>query len=198
MNGGGMIKRVIATSAAVLLLSGCLSLGGKAPPTLFTLGATRGAAAGASTTGKVADALVVAEPEVDRRLGVQRVAVQVDASNVAYLKDAMWVERPSRLFRALLAETLRAKGGRLVFEDDQPLAGSARRLSGRLIDMGYDVRAQAAVVRFEAVRDLGNGEVSVRRFEAVESGVSAKPESVGPALNRAANKVAAEVADWVG
>lgn len=198
MNGGRMIKRVIAAGGAVLLLSGCLSLGGKSPPTLFTLGAERGAAAGASTTGKVADALVVAEPEVDRRLGVQRVAVQVDASNVAYLKDAMWVERPSRLFRALLAETLRAKSGRLVFEDDQPLARGARRLSGRLIDMGYDARAQAAVVRFEAVRDLGNGEVSVRRFEAVEGGVSAKPESVGPALNRAANKVAAEVADWMG
>jgi cholesterol transport system auxiliary component len=37
-----------------------------------------------------------------------------------------------------------------------------------------------------------------RRFESVVSGVQARPEPVGEALNRAANQVADEVAEWVG
>lgn len=192
------MKRALFALAALGALSGCLSMGGKTPPTLFSLGADNPAPAGTSATGKVSDGVIVIEPETDRRLGVQRVAVQVDATNVAYLKDALWVEKPSRLFRSLLAETLRAKGGRLVFEGDQPLARGAARLSGRLVDMGYDARNMSAVVRFDAVRDAGGGNLSTKRFEAVISGVPATPAAVGPALNRAANKVAAEVADWVG
>lgn len=192
------MKRTLFALAATVALSGCLSLGGKAPPTLFTLGASQAVPAGTTATGKASEAVIVVEPEADRRLGVQRVAVQVDASNVAYLKDALWVERPTRLFRGLLAETLRARGGRLVFEEDQPLARGAQRLSGRLVDMGYDARAMAAVVRFDAVRELPGGTLTTKRFEAVVNGVSAKPEAVGPALNRAANQVAAQVAEWVG
>jgi cholesterol transport system auxiliary component len=109
----------------------------------------------------------------------------------------MWVERPARLFQGLLAETLRAKSGRLVFEAGDTDAKGAVRLSGRLVEMGYDARSRAVVVRFDALRDAG-GALSTRRFEAVEPGVLPDAASVGPAINRAANKVAAEVADWVG
>jgi cholesterol transport system auxiliary component len=123
--------------------------------------------------------------------------VQVDAANVAYLQNALWVERPARLFSGLLAETLRARGGRLVFLESEANTPGAVRLSGRLLEMGYDARDQAVMVRFDAIRSKG-GEIATRRFEHVVSGIAAKPEAVGPALNEAANAVAAEVAEWVG
>jgi cholesterol transport system auxiliary component len=187
-----------ALLALPLTLAGCVNLGGgKVPPLLMTLTADSTAAAGAAQSGKITDAVVVAEPETDRRLSAQRVPVQVDAASVAYLQKAMWVERPARLFQGLLAETLRAKSGRLVFEAGDTDAKGAVRLSGRLVEMGYDARSRAVVVRFDALRDAG-GALSTRRFEAVEPGVLPDAASVGPAINRAANKVAAEVADWVG
>ncbi len=195
--GASMRIMALGSMAVALTLSGCVSLGGgKAPPTLFTLSAASKPVAGNTLAGKVSEALVVVEPEADRRLAVTRVPVQIDDANVAYLKDAMWVERPTRLFRGLLAETLRAKGNRLVFEDDQAEARGSLRLSGRLVEMGFDARSMSAIVRFDAVRDVGAGQVATRRFEAIEPGISADAASVGPALNRAANKVAAEVAEW--
>lgn len=184
---------------AFAVLAGCVSLGGgKAPPTLVSLTPATAAPAGTNVSGNLRDALVVAEPETDRRLAVQRIPVQIDDANVAYLQDAQWVERPARLFRALLAETIRAKSGRLVVEDNQIEAGGGGRLAGRLLDMGYDARRQAVVVRYDAIRETKGGGVTTRRFEAVVPGVQPKTEFVGPALNQAANQVAQQVADWVG
>ena len=98
-----MVARPLISAALVPvlagLLAGCVSFGGgKAPDTLFTLTASRSAAAGAAVSGKAESALVVFDPDVDRALAVQRVAVSVDPANVAYLKNALWAERPSRLF----------------------------------------------------------------------------------------------------
>lgn len=194
-----MLRGATATLLA-LALTGCLGLGGGKPPaTLFSLTASQAAPAGSTASGKPAsDALMVMEPEADRRLAVQRIPVQVSASSVAYLQNALWVERPARLFRSLLAETLRARGGRPVLEDDQSATPAGLRLGGRLVEMGYDARNQSVVVRYDALRTGARGEVATRRFESVIPGVSAKPESIGPALNRAANDVAVQVADWMG
>ena len=194
-----MIARIGLAGALALALSACVNLGGgKAPPTLVSLTPASAPAAGANASGTARDALVVAEPETDRRLAVQRIPVQIDDANVAYLQDAQWVERPARLFRALLAETIRAKSGRLVIEDNQAEATGNTRLAGRLLDMGYDARRQAVVVRYDAIREERGGAITTRRFEAVVPGVEPKTASVGPALNQAANQVAQQVADWVG
>lgn len=188
-----------AATALALLLGGCIGFGGAKPPeTLIALTASAAPAAGTGASGARNDALVVMEPEVDRKLAVLRVPVRVDRASVAYLADAAWVERPARQFRALLAETLRASGKRLVLEDDGTIGPTAQRLGGRLVDMGYDAAQQAVVVRFEAIRSTGAGAVETRRFESVIPGVSARPEAIAPALNRAANAVAADVASWIG
>ena len=195
-----MMPKSLALAALVLALGGCVNLGGggKVPPTLFSLTPAKTAPAGASASGRIEDAIVVAEPETDRRLGVQRVPVQVDDASVAYLQNAVWIERPARLFRALLAETIRARGARLVFEDGEAASGAGVRLTGRLLEMGYDARSLSVVVRYDAIRSSKTGELVRRRFESVVPGVTAKPEAVGPALNRAANDVAVQVAEWVG
>lgn len=197
----GHVRRLGMAALLALALGGCLGsvLGGtKAPPTLLRLTASETAPAGSSASGKPADAIMVMEPETDNRLAVQRVPVQVNAVDVAYLKDAQWVERPARQFRALLAERLRAKGGRLVLEDDQPVPATGTRLSGKLLDLGYDARSLSVVVRFDALRTMPGGQVTTRRFEAAIPGVSATAAAVGPALNKAANEVAGQVVEWMG
>lgn len=185
-----------APLAVLLLLGGCLSFGPKTPPTLFDLTAENPAPAGAGQSGTLASALVVEVPDAPLELNVTRIPVQIDGSNLAYVKKAGWVERPARLFHRLLAETIRARGSRLVLESE-PGTGASEVLSGRLLAMGFDAPSNSAVVRFDAMRATRGGQVKVRRFEAVQ-GASAKPEVLGPALNRAANDVARQVAEWVG
>ena len=194
-----LLLKAAPIAALALALGGCLSLGDKVPDTLFSLTPARIAPAGTAASGNFGDAIIVVEPETDRRLSVQRVPVQIDDASVAYLQKAMWVERPSRLFRALLAETIRAKGNRLVFEDSEAASSGGTRLSGRLLDMGYDARTLSVVVRYDAIRSGGKGAaMATKRFESIVPGIAAKPEAVGPALNKAANDVAAQVAEWVG
>lgn len=195
--------RIIGTGAPLLaaaLLAGCVSVGpggGKAPSQLITLTAESTAPAGNIGSGSLADALVVLDPDTDRRLDVQRVPVQVDDATLAYLQDAFWVERPARQFRRLLAETIRARGNRLVLESSDDETGGRITLSGRLREMGYDSRSSSVVVRFDAVRKHPSGQLEARRFESVVPGVDPKAASVAPALNRAANDVARQVSDWV-
>ncbi|WP_245647656.1 ABC-type transport auxiliary lipoprotein family protein [Novosphingobium lentum] len=191
-----MRKLLLAAPLLALSLGGCVSFGAKPPPTLFNLTPDHPAAAGATSSGTYANAIVVLEPTADQRLDVLRVPVQVDPSSVAYLQKALWVARPARLFQHLIAETLRGRGTRLVVEADPGMGGL--RLSGHLIDMGYDKATSSAVVRFDAVKEGPGGRVETKRFESTVSGIEAKPEVVGPALNQAANTVAGQVADWVG
>ena len=197
---GGIVPGYVKHAGALagfLLLAGCISFGGKAPKQLISLTPERTAPAGDLGATSLRQALVVLDPEADRRLDVQRVPVQVDDATIAYLKDATWVERPARQFRRLLAETIRAKGKRLVVEAGDASEGGKTVLGGRLLDMGYDARSQAVVLRFDALRTDAAGNAVSRRFEATVPGVSPKVESVAPALNKAANEVAAQVADWV-
>lgn len=195
----GQLLRAGLSAALALALSACVSLGGgKVPPTLLTLTPEATAPAGAAASGVPAEALMVMEPETDQHLSVLRVPVQIDDANIAYLQNAQWVEKPSRLFRALLAETLRAKTGRLILEDSQatvPTAGT--QLSGRLIAMGYDARSGSVVVRYDAIRTAPGGVVQTKRFESVVPGVPAEAAAVAPALNQAANDVAGQVAAWM-
>lgn len=184
---------------ALALLGGCVNLGGKPPKNLIALTATATAPAGVLAGTRRTEALIVLDPDTDRRLDALRVVVQVDEARVAYLQKVAWAERPARQFRRLLAETLRARGGQLVLEGGDAEAGvKAPTLSGRLIDMGYDARSGAVVVRFDAIREDVDGKITARRFESVVPGIAPKPKQVAPALNKAANDVAKQVADWVG
>lgn len=187
----------IAPLAALLLLGGCLNFGGKAPKLLLRLTPAVTAPAGDMGSATLKDALVVMDPETDRRLDVPQVPVQVDDTTIAYLKDATWVEKPARQFRRLLAETIRARDKRLVVEAGDANEGGKSILAGRLLDMGYDARSRSVVVRYDAMREDAAGTVVSRRFEATVAGVAPKVESVAPALDQAANEVARQVADWV-
>jgi cholesterol transport system auxiliary component len=189
-----------ATWAAplALALAGCVSLSPDPPESLLTLTAVRAAPAGAAVTGEAASALAVIEPATDQRLNVARVPVLVSDSSVAYLKDAVWVEKPARLFQRLLSETIRAGGSRLVVAEGDLGYTAANKLSGRLLEMGYDAGTGEVVVRYDAVLQAPGGQVRSQRFESRVPGVAAEVGAVGPALNEAANSVAGQVAAWVG
>lgn len=190
-------------AALALALSGCVSLGVKVPESLLTLSPTASAPLGAGAEAGGADmksAIAVLTPEVPAKLDVLRVPVNVSATEIAYLEDAIWIEKPARLFRRVLGETMRARSGEnaplILDSDDTPLrAGTFLR--GTLMEMGYDAPSGEVVVRYDAIRSDAQGAAVTRRFEARETGVTADALSVGPALNRAANTVAAEVADWM-
>jgi cholesterol transport system auxiliary component len=181
------------------LLGGCVNLGGAEPPaSLLTLTPAARAPAGAMAGGQVADAILVIEPETPQRLAVPRVPVQQGDASLAYLKDAVWVERPARLFGRLVAETIRAGGKRLVLDGSELQFAARTKLSGQLTELGYDAPSASVIVRFDAVLQEPSGEVRTRRFEAVTANVTPEAAAVGPALNAAANRVAAEIAAWVG
>lgn len=188
----------LAVPFAALALSGCVSLGGgDPPPTLFTLTPTASAPAGSGSAGLGKEALTVVEPDAPARIAVTRVPVQVDDSNVAYLEDALWVEKPARLFRRLLSETITTRTGRIVIDGTDATIDTRQKLRGALVDFGYDARSASVVVRYDAILDNNDDRLVTRRFESVIPGVLAEPAPVGDAINRAANDVAGQVADWM-
>ncbi len=189
-------SRLALVAGAALALSGCVSIGTKAPNSLIALTPEASLPAGEGASGTLARSVVVMEPSADARIAVLRVAVQVDPTNIAYLKDAQWVERPSRQFQHLVAETLRARAGTLVVEGD--VDSWQQRLSGRLLDMGYDVPSHSVVVRFDAVKETPGGHMETRRFESVIPHVGDHVKAITPAINHAANDVARQIVAWLG
>ncbi len=193
-----MHRPVLFALPLVLALGGCVSLGGEPPASLLTLSPEASAPVGPGI-GSGTDQPVIAILTIDTpaKLDVLRVPVAVSDTEIAYLQEAFWIEKPARLFRRLVGETIRSRGKAMVVDGDNTATLATITLKGTLIDMGYDAPTSSAVVRFDAVRIDKDGKVTTRRFEARETGVLAETRAVGAALNTASNKVAAEVADWV-
>jgi cholesterol transport system auxiliary component len=203
-----MMKRITAATrpyrpllalAATLPLAACISFGEDPPPTLMTLTAETPLGAGPGQTASAANMMAVLVPSAPQALMTQRVPVQASATGIAYLKNAQWVESPNRLFRNLLAETISVRTGRVVNDPRNFSLAPDTRLSGRLTSFGLDAAARAVVVTYDASLTRGEpGEIQARRFEARVPVSAQTGSAVAVALNRAANQVAVEVADWVG
>lgn len=192
------LRPLLLALPLALALSGCISLGGEPPESLLTLSPAARAPAGPGIAGDASRPVIAVMPfDTPAKLDVLRVPVAVSDTELAYLQEAFWVEKPARLFRQLVGETIRAKGAAMVIDGNDIASMPTVTLQGTLIDMGFDAATSEAVVRFDAVRTGTDGAVATRRFEARESGVTADARSVGAGLNVAANKVAAEVAEWV-
>jgi cholesterol transport system auxiliary component len=200
MNGR---MRILASIALLLSAGGCslgglLGGGGKAPTTLQTLTPeaadpgpmTRAAAAGQAVT--------IGVPVVAKELRSIRVPVQVTPTDVQYVTGVQWVDTPDRLFKDLVAETVRRTTGRVVLDPGQTSLDPGLILSGQLQKFGYDAATGQVVVEFDgALSTAGGNRVDARRFVATAP-ADGSGASVGPALNRAANQVALDVAKWIG
>ena len=192
------VFRSAAMAAAVLALSGCVSFGGKPPKSLLTLTSSATAPAGTVASGNAKTAIALTEFDAPAKLDVTRVPVQVTDSEIAYVKDAVWNEKPARLLSRLIAETIRSKSDRLVIDGDDPGAQAVTRISGTLREFGYDARTGEVVAILDAAKLGAGSSVTTKRFETRIPGIAAEAGPVGAALNQAANTLAGEVAAWVG
>lgn len=179
-----------------LALSGCISLTPEPPASLLTLTATT--QSDSAPAASAASAIKIMEPETPARLNVPRVPVQIDDTEVAYLKDAIWVEKPARLFRSLVSEVVRTRTGRFVVDGDDQGFIAPMQLRGSLREFGYDARTSSVVVKYDAVKIAADGAVESRRFSTSVGGVLPEAAAVGTALNTASNQLAVEIADWIG
>jgi len=197
-----MMQR-FAPIIAALALAGCgplVQVGGNAPApdALLVLRADAPPPQWAGPTA-VGDTLAVAIPDVPAELQTLRLPVQLTSATVQYLAGASWAEQPNRQFQRLLADTL-AGAGVAMLDTRSGGVAPARALSGHLREFGLDVRGAPVVrVRYDAqlAGPRGAGTVALRSFVAEEKVASQQPAVVAAALNRAANRLAGEVAAWV-
>ena len=189
----------LAALALVIPLGGCISFGAKPPPSLLTLTATQQVPVGRPVSSATATSITILVPAVPQTLSGSRVPVQATATEVAYLKDAIWAEPPQRLFARLLSDTISAKTGRVVLSTAQSFSDPGARLSGELRNFGVDATTSEAVVTYDAALIRSEDKaVEKQRFEVRVPVSAILPQPVGVALDQAANTIAGQVADWVG
>jgi len=181
-----------------LTLSGCISLAAEAPPSLLVLKAENTVAEGTLRSGPASTALVVLQPAVPRKLETTRVPVQISASSIAYLTDAIWADKPADLFRELLIETIAAQNDRLVLNNSDAAGQEDEQLSGSLHEFGIEEDTLEAVIVYDAVQLRGGEPIRKKRFEIRESLIEIGAVQAGDALNKAANRLAEQVAKWIG
>lgn len=189
--------RLFLVALGALSLASCFG-GKKVPPTLLTLTSAAPPSANANRASSPGEAITIDVPIVSKELATTRVPALVGPTAVAYIQNLQWVESPDRLFQDLLQETVIRTTNRVVLDPRQSSLDPGLHLSGTLTRFGYDTQAGAVVVRYDgALSTAGGTKVETRRFEATEP-ADGTAGTVGPALNNAANKVAYEVAAWVG
>jgi cholesterol transport system auxiliary component len=193
-----IVAVVLAGALAGCSVGGLLGGGGKAPTTLVTLTPeapdpgqiTRAAASGQAVT--------ISTPTVSRELRTVRVAVQVNPTDIQYVTNLQLVDTPDRLFADLVAETVRRTTNRVVLDPQQTTLDPGVTVTGELQRFGYDAATGQVIVQFDgSLAAAGGNRIETRRFTATAP-ADGSAATVGPALNRAANEVALQVARWIG
>jgi len=191
------MNRLSLVALGALSLASCFG-GKKVPPTLLSLTSSAPTPASITRAAAPGDAITIDVPVVPKELATTRVPAQIGPTAIAYIKDVQWVESPDRLFQDLVQETVIRTTGRVVLDPRQASLDPGLHLTGTLSRFGYDAQEGMVIVRYDgALAAVGGTRVETRRFEAREP-ADGTARTVGPALNAAANRVAAEVAQWVG
>jgi cholesterol transport system auxiliary component len=192
-----------AGTALIAALGGCsigsmLGGGGKPPVTLVTLTPEAAEPAQIARAAASGQAVTVAIPTAPRELSTVRVPVQLTPSDVQYVANLQLADTPARLFGGLVAETVRRTTNRVVLDPAQTALDPGLVVSGQLQRFGYDASTGQVVVTYDgSLSTAGGSRTETRRFTASVP-ADGTGGSVGPALNRAANQVAQEVAKWIG
>jgi cholesterol transport system auxiliary component len=188
----------LALAAGACSLGGLLGGGGKPPPVLFTLTPEAPAPADVVRSSSAEQAVTIEVPETPTELKVLRVPVQVAPTEVEYVTNLQWADTPDRMFQRLLSETVRRTTNRVVLNPAQTTLDPGTVVSGQLQHFGYDAQTGQVEVTYDAAMTKADGSaVQTRRFEAREA-ANGTAATVAPALNRAANEVALQVAQWIG
>ncbi len=199
------LVRVFGPIALAAALSGALGGcsissmlgGGKVPATLLTLTPEAADPGQMTRSASAAQAVTIAVPVIAKELRTTRVPAQVDANNVQYLANMQWVDTPDRLFQALVAETVRRTTNRVVLDSRQAALDPGLLVNGQLQQFGYDAQTGQVIVQYDgALSTEGGAHIETRRF-TVTLPADGTAATVGPALNRAANQVALDIAKWI-
>jgi len=195
--------RYAAALSLALAVGGCSLgglLGGGSKPPAYLLTLTPEAADPGSTSRSAAagQAITINAPVVPKELQTVRVPAQVSPTQVQYVTDLTMVDTPDRMFENLLAETIRRTTNRVVLDTGATTLDPGLVVGGQLQHFGYDAQTGQVVVEFDAAISTKDGtRVQTRRFVAQQP-ADGTAATVGPALNRAANQVATEAAQWIG
>jgi cholesterol transport system auxiliary component len=187
---------IAATALGGCSLSGLLGGGGKAPATLQTLTSEAPDPGPLVRSANAGQAVTVTTPVISTELRTLRVPVQVSPTSVQYVTGLQWVDTPDKLFQNLLEDTIRRTTNRVVLDSSQSGFDPGVTLHGQLERFGYDAQTGQVMVVYNGSMSTATG-VQSRRFVATAPADGTGP-SVGPALNRAANQVALDVAKWIG
>jgi cholesterol transport system auxiliary component len=188
----------LAAALSACSLGGLLGGGGKPPTTLVTLTPEAPAPAQIARNATAGQSVTIETPTVPKELAFVRVPVQLGPTNVQYVTNLTLVDTPDRLFQNLLEETVRRTTNRVVLAPAQSTLDPGVTVTGQLQRFGYDASTGQVVVTYDAAMSTGGGAgVQARRFTATAP-ADGTAASVGPALNRAANQVALDVAKWIG
>ncbi len=191
-----MNRRATLAAFLALALGGCVSFGPKAPKILMAMTTSAAVPVGSVRQASADNTLLILTPTASAAVSTVRIPVY-DGTAISYVADGAWNEPPVRALQRLLSETVTARTAKIVLDPRQFGANPAMRLSGQLQRFGIDPVAMQAVITFDAQLSREAGRVETRRFEAkAPLGAIDAPQS-GTALNRAANDLAAQVADWV-
>jgi cholesterol transport system auxiliary component len=142
-------------------------------------------------------AVTVELPVISNELHTVRVPVQISPTDIQYVTGLQWADTPDRLFQNLVEETVRRTTNRVVLDPNQTGLDPGVVLHGELERFGYDAQTGQVVVAYNGSLASADGTVQTRRFVATAP-ADGTGATVGPALNRAANQVAREVAQWIG
>lgn len=194
--------RFAAPVALALTLTACMGglLGGgaKTPPWLLTLTPQAPTPENIARTAGPGEAVTIEAPVIPKEIRTNRVPVHSGPIAIAYVKDLTWVDTPDRLFQDLLTETTTRMTNRIVLDPRQSSLDPGVTVSGNLSRFGFDAQEGMVIVRYDAsMIRAGSTSVSTRRFEAREP-ADGTASTVAPAINAAANRVAMEVAQWIG
>ena len=193
--------KAFTSLAVAAALTGCslgslFGGGAKAPTTLFTLTSEAPDPGPTSRLVTAGQAVTISTPSVPKELRTIRVPVQLTPTDIQYVANLEWVDTPDKLFQALVAETVTRTTNRVVLDPRQSALDPGLVVTGELLRFGYDASSGQVMVVYDAELSAA-GKVESRRFTAAAP-ADGTARSVGPALNRAANQVATEVAQWIG
>ena len=195
------LSRTILAVALALNLGGCGGLlggGAKPPAYLVTLSPEAPEPGEMARTAAAGQAVTIATPGIAKELRTIRIPVQVSPTVVEYVTNLQLVDTPDNLFAGLVAETVRRTTNRVVLAPGQTALDPGLLVTGDLRRFGYDAQSGHVIVQYDAsLSAAGASQVQTRRFTA-SAPADGTAATVGPALNRAANQVAQDVAKWIG
>jgi len=190
---------VLAAALGGCSLGGLLGGGGeKSPATLLTLSSEAPDPGQIVRAANAGEAVTIADPVVAKELRTVRVAVQATPTDVQYVSNLQMADTPDQLFRELVEETVRRTTNRVVLDPHQASLDPGLLVTGALQRFDYDAATGQVIVQYGgSLSTAGATRVETRRFTATAP-ADGTAGTVGPALNRAANQVAAEIAKWIG